>query len=141
MSQLAIEDPARGAVTWNTSDELLAKIARAESLGRSGHPESRKEAGRLLRIAGEHFCKELLIQNEQAQGRHASWSDYSDKALEWLCPRVDPLLTADPSHTGKLRVFKDTVNPPAHDALTPTAPQLRVAAGDLRYFVRTYLGR
>jgi hypothetical protein len=141
MSQLAIEDPARGAIIWNTSDELLAKIARAESLGRSDHPESRKEAGRLLRIAGEHFCKELLIQNDQAQGQPASWSDYSDKTLEWLCPRVDPLLTADPSHTGKLRVFKDTVNPPAHDGLTPTAAQLKVAVGDLRYFVKTYLRR
>jgi hypothetical protein len=142
MAQLSIEDPSKGAVILNTSDELLARIARAQSLGRSGHPESRKEAGRVLRTAGELFCKELLVENNRAQGTiTASWSDYDGKTLEWLCPRVAPFLTEDASHYGKLLVFKDTVNPPAHDDLTPTSAQMITAAGDLRYFVRTYLKR
>jgi hypothetical protein len=142
MFQVAIENPANGAIIRNTSDELLAIISSAQVLARGGHPDNHKQAGKLLRDAGERFCKEMLVENRRASGgTGAALSDYDGKTLDWLCSKVDPLLKMDPSHPGKLRVFKDTVNPPSHDAYYPSSATMKVACGDLRHFVKTYLGR
>lgn len=98
MSQVFIENPAEGVVVRNTSDELLGIIASAEVLTRGGHPKLPKQAGEHLRDAGERFCKELLVQDRHTKGEAtAALSDYEGKALEWLCPQVEPLLTQDPA--------------------------------------------
>ena len=121
-AQIFIDTPAEGTVIENTSDALLAKISRATSLARGGHPDSRKECGIHLRDAGERFCKEMLVTHRQDQGEGAaSLDDYEGKMLEWLCPRVERLLDRDPAHPGQLEVFRNTVNLPR--------------------FVKEYLGR
>ena len=140
-AQLFIDAPAQGTIIENTSDELIAKISRADSLSRGGHPHSRKECGVQLRDAGERFCKEMLIRDKCARGETAVLSDYNGKLLEWLCPRVDPLLAKDPSHPGKLEVFKNTVNRACHDDTPPGTAEMKCACGDIRYFVKEYLER
>lgn len=70
-----------------------------------------------------------------------SLTDYDGKTLEWLCPRVDPLLTHDPSDPGKLAVFRKTVNRACHDNTPPGTEEMKQACGDLRRFVENYLGR
>ncbi|WP_156953400.1 AAA family ATPase [Afifella pfennigii] len=60
-AQLYIDSPAEGTIIENTSDALIAKLNRAKSLARGGHPDSRKECGIQLRDAGERFCKEMLV--------------------------------------------------------------------------------
>lgn len=141
-AQLYIESPAEGSIIENTSDALLAKINRAASLARGGHPDLRKECGIQLRDAGERFCKEMLVKYRRDKGgTAASLSDYAGKALEWLCPHVDPLLDRDPSHSGKLDVFKNTVNRACHDNTPPGTEEMKHACGEIRYFVKDYLGR
>ena len=142
IAQLYIETPAEGTVIENTSDALLAKLNRARSLARGGHPHSRKECGIQLRDAGERFCKEMLVSDRRSKGDDAaSLSDYDGKTLEWLCPRVEPLLLQDPSHPGKLGVFRSTVNKACHDNTPPGTDEMGHACGEISYIVKTYLGR
>ena len=141
-AQLFIETPAEGSIIENTSDTLLAKINRAKSLARGGHPDPRKECGFQLRDAGERFCKEMLVSDRRGKGdAAASLTDYDGKALEWLCPRVDPLLIHDASHPGKLAVFKKTVNNACHDNAPPGNAEMVQACGEIRFLVKDYLGR
>lgn len=141
-AQLFIETPAEGSIIENTSDALLAKITRARSLARGGHPDSRKECGIQLRDAGERFCKEMLVKDRRAKGEAAaSLTDYDGKILEWLCPRVDPLLDHDASHPGKLQAFKNTVNDACHDNAPPSNAAMIQACGEIAYFQKDYLAR
>ena len=142
VAQLYIESPAEGSIIENTSDMLLSKISRAKSLARGGHPDIRKECGLHLRDAGERFCKELLVKDRRKKGDiTASLNDYDDKTLEWLCPRIEPFLDVDASHSGKLNVFKMTVNRACHDDVPPGNAEMIVAHGDIRHFVKVYLER
>jgi hypothetical protein len=141
-AQLFVEAPTEGSIIENTSDALLAKLNRASSLARGGHPDSRKESGIHLRDAGERFCKEMLVKDRRKQGDAlASLTDHDGKTLEWLCPRVEPLLVDDPSHAGKLTVFKNTVNRACHDNAPPGPAEMTQACGEIRLLVKTYLGR
>jgi hypothetical protein len=106
-AQLYVDTPAEGTIIENTSDALLAKLNRAKSLARAGHPDLRKECGIQLRDAGERFCKEMLVIDRRQKGDSAaSLTDYDGKTLEWLSPHLEPLLDQDPSHPGKFSVFK-----------------------------------
>ncbi len=141
-AQLYIETPSQGTIIENTSDELLAKINRAASLARGGHPDLRKECGVQLRDAGERFCKEVLIEARRSKGEeNPTLSDYDDKSLDWLAPRVDPLLNKDPSHQGKFEVFKNTVNKACHDNAPPGNEEMKQACGEIRYLMKEYLSR
>jgi len=141
-AQLYIESPAEGTIIENTSDALLSKIVRAKSLARGGHPDVRKECGIQLRDAGERFCKEILVMDSRGKGDNtASLADHDGKTLEWLCPRVEPLLDQDPSHPGKLTVFKSTVNNACHDNTPPGTEEMVHACGEISRFVKDYLGR
>jgi hypothetical protein len=141
-AQLYIEAPGQGTIIENTSDELLAKINRASALARGGHPDSRKECGVQLRDAGERFCKEVLITSARSKGDdNAALADYDGKTLEWLAPRVDPLLDRDPSHQGKFEVFRNTVNTACHDNAPPGSAAMVQACGEIRYLMKEYLGR
>lgn len=141
-AQLFIESPTEGTVIENTSDVLLAKLVRARSLARGGHPDVRKQCGIWLRDAGERFCKEMLVNDRQQKGDgSASLTDFDGKTLEWLCPRVEPLLDQDPSHPGKLAVFRKTVNKACHDNTPPGNAELTQACGDMQFLVKQYLGR
>ena len=141
-AQLYIDSPASGTVIENTSDALLAKISRATSLARGGHPDSRKECGVQLRDAGERFGKEMMVKGRHAKGdADATLGDYDGKMLEWLCPRVEPLLTKDPSHPGKLEAFRATVNRACHDNTPPSTGEMTQACGEIRYLAKVYLAR
>lgn len=141
-AQLYIEAPGHGTTIENTSDELLAKINRATALARGGHPDSRKECGVQLRDAGERFCKEMLIVDQRAKGnKSAQLSDYDGKTLEWLAPRVEPLLAKDGSHAGKFEVFRNTVNDACHDNAPPGTAVMVQACGEIRYLMKEYFGR
>lgn len=141
-AQLYIDTPAEGSIIENTSDALIAKINRAKSLARGGHPDLRKECGVQLRDAGERFCKEMLVNDRQRKGEaQASLADYEGKILEWLSPHVDPLLDRDPSHPGKFAVFRNTVNNACHDNTPPNNAEMIMAHGEIRFLVKQYLGR
>lgn len=141
-AQLIVESPAEGTIIENTSDALAAKINRAKSLARGGHPDSRKAAGVHLRDAGELFCKEMLVKDRHAKGEvAASLTDYDGKTLEWLLPRVEPLLDRDPSHPGKLQAFKSTVNDACHDNTPPGNAAMTHACGEINSLQREYLPR
>jgi AAA domain-containing protein len=140
MFQLSLTDPGEGTVVRNTADDLMARFAKIEILVRSGHPDLLKQAGEHLRDVGERFCKEMLVRSEHAKGNmNAVISDYNGKTLEWLIPKVEPLLAKDPSHPGKLRALPAMLNPAKHDDDTPSRGALKVALGDLTYFKKEYL--
>ena len=139
-AQLVLDDPRVGTEIENTSEELLAMLSRAASMARGGHPDSRKSCGLQLRDAGERFCKELLVNDARAKGNDkAVLADYDGKALEWLCPRVEPLLDRDASHAGKFEAFRDTVNDACHDNQPPSTAAMKHACGELKYLVKEYL--
>ncbi|MCW5716905.1 MAG: AAA family ATPase [Bauldia sp.] len=141
-AQLFIEAPADGTIIENTSDALLAKINRAKSLARGGHPDLRKECGIQLRDAGERFCKEMLVSDRRQNGdMAASLTDYDDRTMEWLFPKMEHLLDRDPSHPGKFTVFKKTVNDACHDNAPPSSAAMVQAHGEIRFLVKEYLGR
>jgi hypothetical protein len=141
-AQLYIEAPADGTIIENTSDALLAKINRAMSLARGGHPDLRKECGIQLRDAGERFCKEILVNERRRNGdMAASLTDYGGKTLEWLFPKMEHLLDQDASHPGKFTVFKKTVNNACHDNAPPSSAAMTQAHGEIRFLVKMYFGR
>jgi hypothetical protein len=140
MFQLIWENPRDGTIVRDTGDDLSAKLIKIEILSRSEHPELRKQAGEDLRDAGERFCKEMRVRDRWQKGdRQAAISDYDGQNLGALSPKVETLLTKDPSHPGKLRAFADAVNPANHDDGIPPRSAIRVALGDLRAFVKDYL--
>jgi hypothetical protein len=141
-AQLFIEAPADGTIIENTSDALLAKINRAKSLARGGHPDLRKECGIQLRDAGERFCKEILVNDRRQKGEMvASLTDYDGKTMEWLFPKMEHLLDRDASHPGKFTVFKNTVNNACHDNSPPNSAAMTQAHGEIRFLVKEYLDR
>lgn len=140
--QLYIDTPAEGTIIENTSDALIAKLNRAKSLARGGHPDSRKECGIQLRDAGERFCKELLVNDRRKNGDvSASLTDYDGKTMEWLLPHIEPLLERDPSHPGKFTVFKKTVNDACHDNTPPGSAAMLQAHGEIFHLVKLYMPR
>ena len=139
-AQLYIDSPQTGTIIENTSDTLVAKVNRATSLAKGGHPDVRKECGIQLRDAGELFCKEILVQGKHNQGdQNATLSRFEGKTLEWLCPRAEPLLDKDPSHPGKLEAFKKTVNSACHDNTPPGSSEMTHACGEIGYLTKEYL--
>ncbi len=141
-AQLFIETAGEGTIIENTSDALLAKLNRAKSLARGGHPDLRKECGIQLRDAGERFCKEILVSDRHTSGDMvASLSDYDGKTMEWLSPRMEHLLSRDPSHAGKFAAFKNTVNNACHDNTPPSSAAMVQAHGEIGHLVKVYLGR
>lgn len=139
-AQLYIDSVDAGTIIENTSDTLMAKINRAKSLAKGGHPDVRKECGIQLRDAGELFCKEILIKGRHLAGeKNAAFSDYDGKVLEWLCPHVEPLLGKDPSHPGKLAAFRKTVNSACHDNAPPGTAEMTQACGEIGYLAKEYL--
>ena len=141
MAQLYVDSPQTGTIIENTSDTLMAKVNRAKSLAKGGHPDVRKECGIQLRDAGELFCKEILVKDKHNQGdQNATLSDFEGKVLEWLCPHVEPFLEKDPSHPGKLEAFRKTVNTACHDNTPPTnSSEMTQACGEIRYLANEYL--
>ena len=139
MAQLHVDSPQAGSIIENTSDGLMAKVNRAKSLAKGGHPDVRKECGIQLRDAGELFCKEMLVMAKRNQGdENVALSDFEGKVLEWLCPRVEPLLDQDPSHPGKLEAFRGTVNSACHDNTPPSSSAMTHACGEIGYFAKEY---
>lgn len=138
--QIALQSPGNGSTVTNTADDLGMAIDRADKLVRSNHPDMLKQGGSVIRDAAERFCKEMLVRDRRATGAAAaSLSDYTNRNLGQLCPLVEPLLTHDASHPGKLRTIGGTVNPANHDDAVPAAGALKVALGDLRFLKKTYL--
>jgi hypothetical protein len=138
--QIDLRSPANGSAVANTADDLETKFMKAEILVRGGHPSLHKQGGEVIRDAAERFCKEMLIKERRAKGdAAASLNDYSLKNLGHLAPLVEPLLTLDPSHPGKLRAMGGALNPAKHDDAIPAAGVLKVALGDLRFLKKTYL--
>ena len=94
----------------------------------------------MLRNAAERFCKEILVKDLWAKGdTNAALSDYDGRNLGQLSPPVERLLTADPSHPGKLRSIRNELNPAKHDDGIPDQGTLKVALGDLRFLKKQYL--
>ena len=140
MAQLYVDSPQTGTIIENTSDTLMAKVNRAKSLAKGGHPDVRKECGIQLRDAGELFCKEILVKDKSNQGdQNATLSDFEGKVLEWLCPRVEAFLDKDPSHPGKLEAFRKTVNSACHDNTPPGSSEMTQACGEIGYLAKEYL--
>lgn len=138
--QIDLRSPADGSAVANTADDLETKFMKAEILVRGGHPSLHKQGGEVIRDATERFCKEMLIRERRAKGdAAASLNDYSLKNLGHLAPQVEPLLTRDASHAGKLRAIGGAVNPAKHDDAIPAAGVLKVALGDLRFLKKTYM--
>lgn len=138
--QIVLQNPVDGSSVANTADDLETKFLRAETLIRGGHVSLRKQGGEAVRDAAERFCKELLVKDRRANGDGAaSLNDYDNRTLGYLGPLVEPLLTLDPSHPGKLRTIGGAVNPAKHDDAVPAAGVLKVALGDLRFLKRKYL--
>lgn len=140
MFQISLEQPRDGTSVRNTADDLMAKLAKIENLVRGTHPDLRKLAGEELRNAGERFCKDVLVRDRWGKGdKAAAISDYDGKTLGELGPKVEPLLAKDASHPGKLRAFRDNLNPAKHDDGIPSQGVLKVCLGDLKTLKKEYL--
>ena len=140
MFQMALTEPADGTAVTNTGDDLMAMLSRAEVLARGGHAQLRRQAGESLRNATERFCKEMLVRDRWSKGdKCAALSDYDGKNLGQIEPKVEPLLTVDPSHPGKLRSIGTQLNPANHDDDTPDKGTIAVALGDLKFLKKQYL--
>jgi hypothetical protein len=137
---IALQNPAQGSIVNNTADDLATLLSRSEILIRGGHPDLHKQGGEMLRDAAERFCKELLVKDRRRNGdRNVSLSDFDGQNLGQLSPRVEPLLTGDAAHPGKLRTIGSNTNPANHDDTIPPAGVLKVALGDLRSLKKQYL--
>ncbi len=137
---IVMNDPAQGAIIKKTRDTLDGKLELAQYFLSSMDTESLKNAARTLRDAAERFCKLMLVYHRRQSGdASALVSDYDGKTLGQLIPVVQPLLTKDPSHPGKLRVIGQRLNPGSHDHHVPPVGDLSQCLGDLRYLKKEYL--
>jgi hypothetical protein len=135
-----LENPVGGAMVENRSDNLDALLARATPFVANPHPDIRKIGAQRLRDAAERFCKLALVHNRQTNGdTTAKIADYDRKTLGELVPDVEPLLTKDPSHPGKVRTIRQRLNPGVHDDDVPPGGDLKQCLGDLRYLRKEYL--
>jgi hypothetical protein len=115
-------------------------LDRGRILARNPHRELRKQAGGVLRDAAERFCKEMLVRDRSAKGDpDAVLSDYDGQNLGVLSPLVEPMLTQDPSHPGKLRTVRRALNPANHDDGAPGSSLLKQAIADLGDLKKRYL--
>lgn len=138
--QINLSNPAEGTSIVNKADDLAALLNRAEILIRGGHPDLHRQGGEVLRNAAERLCKEIIVKNERTTGNHkAAISNYDGQNLGQLSPKVEPLMTRDPSHPGKLRAVGSNLNPANHDDDIPGPGILRVSLGDLKMLKRAYL--
>ena len=139
--EMVIESPLAGTIVLHTSDTLTALLERGRTLARNPHRDLRKQAGVVLRDAGERFCKELLVKERHRQGHlQALISDYDGQNLGQLVPNVEPMLNKDPSHPGKLRTVGAALNPANHDDGAPGSSVLKQAINDLTDLKKRYLG-
>jgi tetratricopeptide (TPR) repeat protein len=137
---VSLKEPHVGATVENRSDTLDALLARAMPYIENADPDIRKIGAQRLRDAAERFCKLMLVKHRHDQGdTPAKVSDYDGKTLGNLVPQVEPLLSRDPSHPGKLRVIGQRLNPGAHDHQVPPPGDLKQSLGDLRYLRKEYL--
>ncbi|RMH35235.1 MAG: hypothetical protein D6690_09495 [Nitrospirae bacterium] len=137
---VSMNDPAKGATIENRSDTLDAMLARAAPYISNLNPDIQKVGARALRDAAERFCKLMLVRDRQGKGESAAnLSDYDDKTLGWLIQKVEPLLTKDVSHPGKLRVIGQRLNPGSHDHQVPAVGDLKQCLGDLKMLRKEYL--
>lgn len=137
---VSLDDPAKGAIIENRNDTLDAMLTRAALYVSNANPDIRKTAARILRDAAERFCKLMFIMDRREKGdSSASVSDYDGKTLGELIPKVQPLLTKDSSHPGKLRVIGQRLNPGSHDHEVPPVGDLGQCLGDLKALRREYL--
>jgi hypothetical protein len=138
--ELVIESPLDGTTVLHSSDTLEALLDRGRILARNPHRELRKQAGGVLRDAAERFCKEMLVRQRSAAGDpDAVLSDYDGQNLGQLSPLVEPLLTQDPAHPGKLRTVRAALNPANHDDGAPGSSLLKQANSDLADLKKRYL--
>jgi hypothetical protein len=138
--ELVIDSPLDGTMIIHTSDTLEALLERGRILGRSPLRELRKQTGSTLRDAGERFCKEMLVKKWRTEGdADALITDYDGQNLGLLAPLIEPLLTQDPSHPGKLRTVNRALNPANHDDGAPGSSVLKQAIDDLRDLKKRYL--
>ncbi len=52
---------------------------------------------------------------------------------------MEPLLTVDPLHPGKLRTKRSPITPAKHDDDTADNATIKVALGDLKHLKKQYL--
>ena len=78
-----------------------------------------------------------VVERERGIPRKGSSAGLS--GAQWS--HVDPIMDRDPSHPGKLTVFKNTVNRACHDNTPPGNAEMTQACGDIRFLVKNYLGR
>lgn len=138
--QLVRNDPVEGTEVRNQSDDLATMIAKAQPYTKSQDPIQRKEGASLVRLAIERFGKMILVKSRKANGDNlASITDYDGQNFGNYSGQVQLLLTADPSHPGKITAAHNYVTPAAHDDTPPSAGQLKMAYGDLKALKRAYL--
>ena len=137
---IVFNDPAQGAIIKKTRDTLDGKLGLAEQYLLGRDPESQKNAARTLRDAAERFCKLMLVHHRRKKGEASALvTDYDGRTLGWLRPEVEPLLTKDPSHPGKLRVICRRLPSGSHDDEIPPVGDLKQSLGDLKALRRGYL--
>ncbi len=137
---VTLEDTSIGAKIENRGDTLDALLAKAAQYIQNSDPEIREIGAKRLRDAAERFCKLMLVKDRKSKGDStANVSDYDGKTLGQLIPWVEPLLTRDRSHPGKLRLIGQRLNPGAHDHIVPPVGDLKQCLGDLRYLRKEYL--
>ena len=140
MFQITLHVPAEGAIVTDTADDLTSMLTRAGILARGGHPDLRKQCGELLRNAAERFCKEILVKDRRRKGeKSAAIVEYDGQNLGKLSSKVEPLLTGNPAHPGKLRAIGKMLNPAKHDDAIPDQGTLTVAIGDLQALRKQYI--
>ena len=137
---IVMDDPAQGAIIKKIRDTLDGKLELAERYLSRWDPESQKNAARTLRDAAERFCKLMLVHHRRTNGEDSALvTDYDGRTLSWLRPKVEPLLTKDPSHSGKLRVICMRLPSGSHDDEIPPIGDLKQSLGDLKTLRREYL--
>lgn len=129
--ELSLSNMAEGTVATNAGDVFGRYLLEAQDSMASLTVEGRRNASNALRRAAERLAKQIIATGRTEAGVLSRVSDVEDKVLGELIPEVLGFALGN-DERGRWNLWKNSLNPSAHDSEVPSVLTLRTVLGDIK---------
>jgi hypothetical protein len=129
--ELALANMVEGTTVTNQSDVFGRHLLEAQDAIASLTVEGRRNAANALRRAAERLAKQIIATGRTKAGTPTRVSEVGDKNLGELIPNLLGFALGN-DERGRWNLWKDCLNPGAHDDDVPSAQTLKVVLGDIK---------